>query len=257
MDNKDNFKRAKDLLLGAVETVIEIAQQTASSSSSSPNPRPSTPLSLSGQPSTSTSKPKSFLSLGSNARSRSTDKQVPLHCSDSVISEHKRVFGYKPSKAYSKARCNKGRSAPGQFRGKAKAPGKSIWKRDCICLSESDQTWKPSPEEKMKLGLGLKEISFIVDGDEDHVHDATFPVLAKCGGYTLLRLGGGSKSLVEIEGPESGITVPYLRDILNQAKLYVRPLQCDISEEDVKEFLDPSVSSVTDTMVHVHAHVFL
>ena len=254
MDNEDNFKRAEDLLSGAVETVIEIAQQTASTSSSSnpATPRPSTPLCLSGQPSTSTSKPKSFTSLGSNARSRSTDKQVPLQYSESVISEHKRVFSYKPSKAVNKAKYNKGKSAAGQFRGKAKTPGKSIWKRDCICLTESDQTWKPSPEEKMKLakmGLGLKEISFIIDG-EDHVHDAllsTFPVLAKCGGYTLLRLGGGSKSLVEIEGPKSGITVPYLRDILNQAKLYMRPLQCDISEEDVKEFLDPSVSFATDT----------
>ena len=71
---------------------------------------------------------------------------------------------------------------------------------------------------------------------------ASYPVLRDCGGYTLLRLGSGSRSLVEIEGPDTGITVPYLRDILNQDKLYIRPLQCDISEEDVQPYLEAVVS---------------
>ncbi len=74
-------------------------------------------------------------------------------------------------------------------------------------------------------------------GGEDHVHDAvlsTFPALGKCRGCTHLRLGAGSKGLIEIEGPDTGITVPYSKDILNQAKLYVRPLQCDICDHDVK-----------------------
>ena len=96
-----------------------------------------------------------------------------------------------------------------------------------------------------KLGLGLRELVFDSDGDADHVHStilAAYPVLENCGGYTLLRLGSGSKSLVEIEGPETGITVPYLKDILNQAKLYITPLQCDITEEDVAPFLESSVS---------------
>lgn len=95
-----------------------------------------------------------------------------------------------------------------------------------------------------KMGLGLKEVVFDSDGDADHVHDilmASCPVLRNCGGYTLLRLGGGSRSLVEIEGPETGITVAYLKDILNQAKLYIRPLQCDISDEDMKPFVESSV----------------
>lgn len=37
--------------------------------------------------------------------------------------------------------------------------------------------------------------------------------------------------LVEIEGPDTEISVPYLRDILNQAKLYIRPLQCNVLEQ--------------------------
>ena len=42
--------------------------------------------------------------------------------------------------------------------------------------------------------------------------------------------------MVEIEGPDGGTTVPYLKDIIHQAKLYVRPLQRDISEEDMKDY---------------------
>ena len=71
---------------------------------------------------------------------------------------------------------------------------------------------------------------------------ASYPALSNCGGYTLLQLGSGSKNFVEIEGPDTGIAVPYLKDILNQEKLYIRPLQCDISEEDVDGCMNISVS---------------
>ena len=50
--------------------------------------------------------------------------------------------------------------------------------------------------------------------------------------------------MVEIEGPDSGMTVSYLKDILNQAKLYIRPLQKDISEEDMKPYCIPNVRNV-------------
>ena len=57
-----------------------------------------------------------------------------------------------------------------------------------------------------------------------------------CGGYTLLRLAENSHSMVEIEGPDCGMSVSYLKDILNQAKLYVRPLQKDLTEEDMEPY---------------------
>ena len=53
------------------------------------------------------------------------------------------------------------------------------------------------------MGLGLKVVSFNIDGDADHVHVVlltAFPVLKKCGGYTLLRLGSGSRSMLKMEG---------------------------------------------------------
>ena len=88
------------------------------------------------------------------------------------------------------------------------------------------------------MGLGLSEAVFNSDGDAEHIHQVLlekFPVLESCGGYTLLRLAENSHSMVEIEGPDSGMTVSYLKDILNQAKLYIRPLQRDISEEDMQK----------------------
>ena len=96
-----------------------------------------------------------------------------------------------------------------------------------ICLRDTEQAWKPSSEEKIelaKMGLGLSEALFNVDGDADHIHKVIlekFPVLESCGGYTLLRLAENSHNMVEIEGPDSGMTVCYLKDVVNQAKLYV------------------------------------
>ena len=97
------------------------------------------------------------------------------------------------------------------------------------------------------MGLGLSQAVFNTDGDAEHIHDVllkNFPVLESCGGYTLLRLAENSHSMVEIEGPDSGMTVSYLKDILNQAKLYIRPLQKDISEEDMKPYSIPNVRNV-------------
>ena len=71
-----------------------------------------------------------------------------------------------------------------------------------------------------------------------------FTVLESCGGYTLLRLAENSHNMVEIEGPDSGMTVCYLKDVLNQAKLYVRPLQRDISVDDMKPYSIPNVSII-------------
>ena len=94
------------------------------------------------------------------------------------------------------------------------------------------------------MGLGLKEVTFKNDGDGEHIHRTilnAFPVLDGCGGYTLLRLAENSHNMVEIEGPDSGLTVTYLKDILNHAKLYLRPLQKDITHEAMKEYSVPKV----------------
>ncbi len=108
----------------------------------------------------------------------------------------------------------------------------SIFTKDCVCLKFQDQTtWIPQVQERIelaKLGLGRKKLTFNADGDAQHVHDiiiSNFPVLDSYGGYTLLRLKENSRKLVAIDSPDCSITVPFLTDILRQAKLYICPLQ--------------------------------
>ena len=87
--------------------------------------------------------------------------------------------------------------------------------------------------ELARLGLGFADLVFDFDGDAEHIHSVLlgrFPQLEACGGYTLMRLKDNSYDLVEIEYPVMGLSVSYLKDILNQAKLYIRPLQKSIEE---------------------------
>ena len=150
------------------------------------------------------------------------------------MSEHKRLFGFKKG-------------------GRKK--GKGVWRKECVCLSNCKQDSKPTAEEKMELarmGLGYSEIIFNVYGDAQHIHEVllqAFPPLDYGGGYTLLRLSDNSYSLIEILEPDSGLTVNYLKDILNQAKLYIRPLQKNISYSDAKQYLlDETVSNEPSEM---------
>ena len=59
----------------------------------------------------------------------------------------------------------------------------------------------------------------------------------------IVDVAENSHSMGEIEGPDSGMTVSYLKDILDQAKLYIRPLQRDI-KEDMKPYSIPEVRNV-------------
>ena len=108
--------------------------------------------------------------------------------------------------------------------------------------------------ELAKMGLGLKEIVFNLDGDAKHVHSsllAKFPALDTCGGYTLLRLLGNAKHLIEVESPDGGMTVVYLNDILNQAKLYIRSLQSDITPEMMKPYISEVNAVVFDYVLQL------
>jgi len=164
------------------------------------------------------------------------------------IQEHKRLFGYGHGSFQPPKSQYYGGKGKGKCRRNRGRPMSTTWKKDCICLREMFRTRKPSAEERMqlaKLGLGLEEVCFDCDGDAEHIHTALltkFPQLQLCGGYTLLRVSDSCPNeLIEIEHPAKGMTVRYLKDILNQAKLYIRPLQSDILEpvETRKKVRDP------------------
>lgn len=108
-----------------------------------------------------------------------------------------------------------------------------------------NQTWVPTTEDRIQLGrigLGLKKLVFNVEGDAQHIHQvimAAYPVLSECGGYSLMRLAENSRVLIRIDAPSGGRTIPFLQDILRQAKLFLRPLQVDISLEEAKKYCAP------------------
>lgn len=240
----ENFRRAKAILLEAVDTVIEAATTPQAHPSQAQVPRRSQAEAL--RPSQAEA-PRPSQAQGprhSTSWPSSSHHLVPptgrSSSSPSLsIDEHRRVFGYKPLKG----------KGPSKGKGRARAANATKpWRKDCICLRDCEQAWKPSSEEKIELariGLGLRNnVTFINNGDAQHVHEVVlkeFPVLIECGGYTLLRLAENSHSMVEIEGPDNGVTVQYLKDILNQAKLYIRPLQKDITQEDMKPYSTPEV----------------
>ena len=108
-----------------------------------------------------------------------------------------------------------------------------------FCLRFTNQTRALDTEEKMtlaKLGLGLKELSFEMEGDSLHVHSvilSNFVDLEKCSGYRLMRLATNSTDLITIDTPrEGGISIRCLKDILKAAQLYIVPLQKDIIIEE-------------------------
>ena len=245
--NKSAVEQARNMLIGAVDTLIQLATnpQEGPRTSQCGTARRSNQW-CSG--STDAGERWCYYSLQSN--SNVGERDYGRGGAVTNIQEHRQLFGFRrraatthnfePSKATVSqvhGRRNKGKGRMMLCHG-AGRPGRNTWRKSCICLKCMHQTCKPSAAEKMELariGLGLAELTFVYDGDAEHIHSVLvgqFPQLDTCGGYTLLRLNDNSHNLIEIEHPAKGMTVPYLKDILNQAKLYVRPLQRNIAEGD-------------------------
>ena len=72
-----------------------------------------------------------------------------------------------------------------------------------------------------------------------------FPKLREGGGYELLRTAEGNTKLLDvIPVPPGGYTASFLKDIVMQAKVYIRPVQKDLS-------LEPGQLSGTPLCLHV------
>jgi hypothetical protein len=127
---------------------------------------------------------------------------------------------------------------------KSKKKKLSLWVHDFVCLSRTSDNKAPSSlevGELLRAGLGRKQLSFPDDGDSSEVHSeimAAFPKLKEGGGYELLRLndaGGQRRELLLIQSPSEGYTVSFLREVLRQAKVYVRPVQRNLSLEVISK----------------------
>ena len=75
--------------------------------------------------------------------------------------------------------------------------------------------------------MGLKRLTFSLTDDFDDVHyyimDA-FPKLKDARGYELLRASNG-RVLEVVPVPPEGYSASYLKDVMQQAKIYIRPIQ--------------------------------
>ena len=124
--------------------------------------------------------------------------------------------------------------------GKAKRAKRSTWEHKFICLSSCGKEEPPTPFEKAELiraGLGPKNLSFFEDGSTKEFKQeilSSFPKLRDGGGFELLRTATrNSKILCIIPHPPGGYTAEYVKSIVCQAKVYVCPIQKDLSSEPV------------------------
>ena len=118
------------------------------------------------------------------------------------------------------------------------------WTHVFICLSSKDADSPPDMQERASLqiaGLGEKRVSLNMYADAHDVYHelmSQFPKLSEGGGFELLRVndrGGATRKLELINPPESGYDVMFLKAVVQQAKIYIRPLQKDLSCSPSKE----------------------
>ena len=86
-------------------------------------------------------------------------------------------------------------------------------------------------------GLGEESVTFDLLAEAWEINEELcfkFPKLKKAGGYELLRLTeSGGKFLDAIAMPKGGYTTSYLKAVVHHAKIYIRPLQCELDIAEV------------------------
>lgn len=119
---------------------------------------------------------------------------------------------------------------------KSKKVKLSMWEHEFICLASCSQAEPPSAMEKAELiraGLGPRKLSLFEFGESSEFHEdivSAFPPLSNGGGYELMRTKHKNNHELEvIPPPPGGYTVEYVKNIVCQAKVYVRPIQRNLS----------------------------
>ena len=122
---------------------------------------------------------------------------------------------------------------------------KIVWDHEFVCLSYCGEETPPSPlckAELIRAGLGPRKVSISEDVDGEEFRDAifnSFPGLKDGGGFQLLRTKHGTnRELCVIPLPKSGYTVHYIRSVAGQAKIYIRPIQKDLSLEPLLDNIE-------------------
>ena len=157
-------EQARDMLIGAVDRVIQLATNQGGPTSQSTHSNDVPAQSVSANVGVSLTQSNASVSRTSDDDGRGS--------AVTTIEEHRRLFGYRrattghnfePTKATAVTQV-RGRRGKGKGRlmlGGARRLGRSSWRKSCICLKNMHQSCKPSATEKMelaKIGLGLAEL---------------------------------------------------------------------------------------------------
>lgn len=143
-----------------------------------------------------------------------TTSTTRLHERRATSSSDRRVDvsrSHQGGSSYQRERLNLFRprvyGTQGQKRGKRKKIAK--WEHDFCCLASTMQDTPPTPMQKAALfqaGLGMKNLHFL-DSDDASLFLDVIPL------------------------PPNGYSVVYLKPIVAQAKVYIQPIQQDLSTE--------------------------
>lgn len=116
------------------------------------------------------------------------------------------------------------------------------WSHNFVCLANTQAEFLPDGAERSTLqiaGLGEKKITLDAYADSQEIYYdllSNFPRLRDAGGFELMRTSeGGGKRLEVIAVPDSGYDVPFLKAVVHHAKIYIRPLQNNLSLSPIKK----------------------
>ena len=152
----------------------------------------------------------------------------------------------------------------------------ATWTHTFVCLAKKSQACLPSLQERYELscaGLGEKKISIEIEGNGfDSLYDLLleqFLLLMNAGGIELMRTGFGSNSktlnVIPVLAGRSSYTIAYLKEILKQAKCYVRPIQRDLPKQiRIEDNVDTEIGEVRllylnniHVLIHIKGKLFL
>ena len=111
-----------------------------------------------------------------------------------------------------------------------------------FCLGRKDTKNVPGTEEKVELflaGLGEKRVTFIETLWEN------YPILKDIK-FDVFRAERNAKEMVFIQPPPTGYSAIYLKTIINQGRLYVRP-QMNLMKDDVVYLENDDMYKVKET----------
>ena len=140
------------------------------------------------------------------------------------------------TKSLSGSRKRKRTGKPNQLAPKAKGIVRKF-----VCLVDEEQAESPDREEQRDLlAAGLRETKISVPeeaGEKDmrELLIKTFPKLKESGGFELMYVETRRKNLMLILPGPNGLPMKYVASFISQGKIFIRPIQQDLSLDNGKE----------------------